>query len=779
MRSIALKRPAIVASLTLMSAIDPTFAAPKAMPDGAMDWPLMGKQPEPTMKVAVDWPAFMARQDLIWERLPARWNDGAFTGNGLLGTMIWRDGNALRLEIGRTDLTQIGMRLPIGQLLLQPRGQLQGGTARLDLYNAEARGVLETDQGRIAWRVFTHANDEATLLEWRGEGGETAATIQLTPAVAANPRKVFRKEALTPEETNSTAETGADGAFNFARQDLTGGGGFATVWTDVTINDLHRVFLTTQKGADGRTAAKAAQSVLGKTVKTDFTRWENAHRDWWHNYFQQSFLSVPDSRMENFYWIQLYKLASGTRSGRPMLDLMGPWFRGTPWPRIWWNLNTQLTYWPVYASNHLDIGESLPQMLHANTQNLIQNAPEPFRSDSAVINRSSSYDGVSPISPAYGLSPAERNAALPTQPDSLRELGNLTWALHNVWLQYRYSMDDRLARETLYPLLRRSVNLYLHLLEPGEDGYLHLPLTFSPEYKPARDATYDLALLRWGVQTLPLLAQRLKIKDPLLPKWQEVEQKLAPYATGPDGLMIGRDVPLSSSHRHFSHLLMFYPLHTLSTDVLENRALLEKSVNHWLGFKGALQGYSYTGGAAMMAGLGRGEDAEKYLNSFLNSFVQPNTMYLESGPVIETPLSAAASLQEMLLQSWGNGFDNTIRVFPAVPASWKDAAFHNMRAEGAFLVSAARHEGQTSWIQIQSLAGEPLKVKLGPGQWNFRGKKPIKYHPAETDDVVSIDLAKGESILILRYGAEADLTLAPVAHETANSYGLKAQAPAP
>src|SRR5207302_5922920 len=84
-----------------------------------------------------------------------------------------------------------------------------------------------------------------------------------------------------------------------------------------------------------------------------------SHRDWWHNYLQESFLSIPDARMESFYWIQMYKLGSATRPDRPAIDLMGPWFRMTPWPHIWWNLNIQLTYSPVYTANRLQIGELL------------------------------------------------------------------------------------------------------------------------------------------------------------------------------------------------------------------------------------------------------------------------------------------------------------------------------------------------------------------------------------------------------------------------------------
>lgn len=53
-------------------------------------------------------------------------------------------------------------------------------------------------------------------------------------------------------------------------------------------------------------------------------------------------------------------------------------------------------------------------------------------------------------------------------------------------------------------------------------------------------------------------------------------------------------------------------------------------------------------------------------------------MYKESGPVIETPLSAAQSIHDMLLQSWGG----KIRIFPAIPATWKDIAYSGLRTEG-------------------------------------------------------------------------------------------------
>ena len=273
----------------------------------------------------------------------------------------------------------------------------------------------------------------------------------------------------------------------------------------------------------------------------------------------------------------MYKMASGTRPDRPLLDLMGPWFRGTPWPRIWWNLNIQLTYWPQLASNRLELGESLLKALDDHKPALARNA-RPWSDDSYAIGRSSSYD-------------LERTAK--------PEIGNLTWTLHNYYLQYRYSMDEAMLRDRLFPLLKGSVNYYLHLLKEDADGKLHIPLGLSPEYPeqpdPNPDTNYDLSLLRWGCQTLLAICERLKIDDPLIPKWKDTLERLTPYPVDENGLMISPSTPFRVSHRHYSHLLMIYPLYTMSLEQPENRALVEKSLDHWMGLESALRGYSYTG----------------------------------------------------------------------------------------------------------------------------------------------------------------------------------------
>lgn len=148
-------------------------------------------------------------------------------------------------------------------------------------------------------------------------------------------------------------------------------------------------------------------------------------------------------------------------------------------PHACWNLNVQLTYWPLNASNHLDLAGSLENGIYGNIDNLRNNLPEEYREDALAINRSSDLNCVSG---KIGIPSVTKNA----------ETGLLTWACHNLWLIYRHKMDDALLRDKLYPVLKQSINYYLKFLRKEEDcnfdlAYVGLPHAArhsrSPRYK--------------------------------------------------------------------------------------------------------------------------------------------------------------------------------------------------------------------------------------------------------------------------------------------------------
>jgi hypothetical protein len=713
------------------------------------------------------WTEILAGSDLVWQTMPATWEEGPYLGNGFLGSGIYAEpgANAIRFNVQHSEVQDhrpefgsiFGLaRLPIGHFTLEPVGAITAVDWRLDLWNSELVGTVSTAAGSLRLRALIHNSRSVLAVEITPSEGETGYRWTFHPADAISPRAAF-KPLPTGYTGNPPAVVGSYGQASAAVQSLLSGGQHVTAWQEVDRGPARTLYVTVAHSFPGTGATGAALRTLAGAALLPVAALAVDHRAWWHAYYRKSFLSIPDTRLQSFYWIQLYKVASAARRDAPVMATTGPWLEPTPWPASWWNLNVQLEYWLIHGSNHLEL-DGLTRSLSEFRENIRAQTAPAYRSDSLVIARSNDVT----LSHGMDAGPGGTGGGIPGQDPPTPEVGNLTWALHNVWLSYRHTMDESILRDVVFPLLRQSINYYLHFLEPGSDGRLHLPKTFSPEYGvDTPDTNYDLALIRWGCTTLLESAQILDMDDPLAPRWRDVLQRLAPAPVDANGFMIGAGQPFAMSHRHYSHMLSVYPLYLVNWEQPENRDLIRTSVDHWISFTGALQGYSYTGAASFSAQMLDGDTAAGYLSDLLRLYVQPNTLYKESGPVIETPLSAAQSLHDMVCQSWGG----VIRLFPAVPSTWQDVVLHDFRTQGAFLLSASRQGGTTRWARLFSEAGAPCVLRTdisGPLEVRDGAGGALPY----TDlggGTLRIELRRGQEAWVHPQGARPSTALAPVA----------------
>ncbi len=717
----------------------------------------------------VDWPSFMANQDMLWDKLPDNWFNAPFLGNGEQGTLMYKlDNRTLRWDVGCSsahDHRPVEKDDPseknpavlnrgrhfIGHLRLELPEDVTEAESRLSLWDAEATGTLKANGGSVKWTTQVHATEPVMRFELLAEGSLKGAKLVYIAEEALNPRAV-RANALPnpvyenrdPANPSPELATLADGV-QTAVQNLSSGGQTAVAWKDKNVNGKKILWLSVKHSYPDKSAVDIAVAAVRSAAGTNQDKWIQAHRDWWHNYYPQSFVSIGDSYWNSFYWIQQYKLACATRDKGWIIDNQGPWLQPTAWPALWWNLNVQLSHSGGYTANRQGMVSAMSYRLGINRDNLARNVAEPYRADSYAIGRSTSgWDLLGDAGQPGGRDKFDPNMG--------RETGNLLWGIHNIDLEYRYWLDKNLRDSILYPLLTRAVNYYRHFLVENEDGRLSLPETYSPEYRSAVDCTYDLDLLGWGVKRLLELAKEKGLTEktePLIPAWKEIQSRLVPvHVNEKSGRMIGRNVELTGRHRHWSHLMAIYPLRTLTPDTSADRELIDRSLTHWHSF-GRAMGYSFTGGACMAALLGDGERAFGFLNG-LKSFLQPNTFYYEIDhlPVMETPLHGATAMQEMMLQSWGG----RLRVFPAVPAEWPDVQFHQLRCEGGFLVSARREQGKTKWILVKAESGGKVEVQTQLENARWTSSKGVNV--TNKEGIFTIETAPDDWVLFWPAGQE-------------------------
>jgi hypothetical protein len=97
----------------------------------------------------------------------------------------------------------------------------------------------------------------------------------------------------------------------------------------------------------------------------------------------------------------------------------------------------------------------------------------------------------------------------------------------------------------------------------------------------------------------------------------------------------------------------------------------------------------------------------------------------------------------MLMQS----HHDLISVFPAIPGDWENVSFEDLRARGAFLVSAVKNKGKIVEVRVLSENGGLLKIK------NPFGKNRIKVSGAggvriDNDGTVMIKTIQGQKITL-------------------------------
>ncbi len=688
------------------------------------------------------------------------WDEGLPLGNGLLGALVWGNGRPMNISLDRTDLWDLRpvpeyfseeysyalmrqwekerriddlkrvyeepyrrfgpTKIPAGRIELSFEPEVEFRCAGLTLADACGRFQLGGD---IAATVYIHATIPVGLISVSGCHSVAARFKRSEPTSrsdegAKQASGIGRISDLgypCPEFRSGTNWIGyqQDGweGFRFAvcllwENVLQKGEAWRAVWT-VT---------TSQESADPLALAlERAQSVLAK----DPMELNRAHSSWWEDYWSKSKVHVPNPVIEKQWYLDTYKFGAASRRGSPPITLQGPWTadngRLPPWKGDYHHdLNTQLSYWSCYASNHLDEGLSFLDWLW-ETRDVCR----------AWSERFFSLPGLN-----VPMTADLNNNQMGGWRQYTHSATTGAWLAHHFYMHWKFSMDSQFLEERAFPYIREcAVFIEAITLERDENGYRTLPLSSSPEINHNLPeawfptiTNYDLSLITWLLSAASELATELGQCDESA-HWKEVLSEFPRLSLGDQGqLLVAGGTPLASSHRHFSHLMAIQPLNLIDwSHGHEDQEIITASLRD-LDRLGTEQwtGYSFAWLANLASRARDGKRAEQALEIFASAFTLRNSFHCngdQSGkgyskyvyrPVsLEGNFASAAGLQEMLLQSHTGVIDQ----FPAIPDEWQDVSFSHLRAQGAFLVSAERRDGKLVFFEVTSEVGGVCRIR--------------------------------------------------------------------
>ena len=719
--------------------------------------------------------------NLVFDSLAKRWDEGIPLGNGWLGVLIWQKENKIRLSLDRVDLWDDRPMPEIEKLKFNwvvdqvKKGQYDTvqklGDEPYEKYAAPTKipgAALEFDLAKMGKAVSNELDIKTGLSVIQFETG----IVFNNYIHATNQTGYFGFENLTdvtidPELIIPNYNTGRAGTTG---NSIEGTGlerlgykkGIVTrthnsiryqqpTWKENYYEVLVKWYRLPGNRLIGQwtiTNNKPAQLPDPDFKLKEPTGWPS-HRKWWNNYWSRSSVSLPDKQLEKQYFLEMYKFACVARGDTPPISLQAIWTADNgnlpPWKGDFHHdLNTQLSYWPGYTGNHLNLTASYTNWLWKVKEENKRWTKQYFEVEGLNV------PGVTTISGKpmggwiqYSMSPT-----------------TAAWLAQHFYWQWKYSMDKKFLKEKCEPYFNDAEDYFFHFRRYDSiKRQYYLPLSSSPEYNDNRinawftDFTnYDLSLIKFFYK---------KYLDVLISSGRHyrgifLDQKLYPELdVNETGLTVAPGQNLEVSHRHLSPYMAIFPLCLLNIEDNKEKEIIEKSIQH-IENKGTSQwcGYSFSWMASMYARAKQSDKAVKQLQIFASNFCSPNSFHLNGDQkggqyssftyrpfTLEGNFAFAQGVHELLLQV----HNGAIEIFPAVPAGWKDVSFKTLRAEGAFLVSATREGGIVSEVKIMAEQGGKLEMKL-PFKTFFITNLQKKFKVER--DILEVVMKKGEMITI-------------------------------
>jgi alpha-L-fucosidase 2 len=728
--------------------------------------------------------------NLHFTKLATSWDEGIPLGNGMLGALVWKKGDKLRLSLDRADLWDLRpmpnlskpewkytwvyeqwknnnykavqdafdrpydelpapSKIPAGAIEFDISGLGEPVSVTLDISNSicEVKWINGT---RLL--TFVHAKE---LYGWyRFENLPAQVKPQLiSPAYNTQGDNKVQEMSFFDLDRLGYSQGKVIKTNNSSTYTQEGWGGFKyKIFVEWKNNkNVQTGCWSISSSFPGWPKQAAADEIVASAFNKGFGELYKSHTAWWRNFWASSSISIPDTVLEKQWFLEMYKFGSVARKEAPPISLQAVWTADNgklpPWKGDFHNdLNTQLSYWPAYSSNHLDLEEGFLDWLFSNRETFRKYTKAYFGKNGLNVPGVATLTG----EPMGGWIQYSFGTTVSA------------WLSQHFYLHWRYSMDRKFLSEKAYPWINEVAQFLDEISIKGIDGKRKLPLSSSPEiFDNSAKAwfpeisNFDLALIRWTFEKAAELAKELSLPGDSK-KWEQILSEWPGYTIDDKlGFMFAPGIPYDQSHRHFSHLMAFHPLGLIDYSKGDSDKLIIDNTLSNLVATGSdwWCGYSFSWLGNLYARALNGEKAAEALTIFATRFCLPNSFHVNGDQTgsgiskftykpftLEGNFAFAAGIQEMLIQS----HTGVIRIFPAIPGSWKDVSFSNLRTEGAFLVSASRKEGSVVSVEFDSKKGGVLVL-----QNPFRNKEIISSKEYKRKaDLLEISFSPGEHVTL-------------------------------
>lgn len=675
-------------------------------------------------------------------------------GNGFTGVALAGKPEEQVFYISRNDFWRLKSAhdetypAVLGHVRLSMPG-LVGASYQVDqsLYDATTLARFEKGGKAVSMKTYVAATQDLLVISLSAEGEEPVeGSVVLEPADSEVPFPGIRESGTTADgiryltrafEDSSVeipakaaaamlAKIGADGSFT-----LRPGKPMTIVCA----------FSSNFKSDD------CLQTVIDNLITIgDLRRIREEHERWWKEYWERSYVSIPDPDIERQYYVSLYGMACCSRDPDFPPPLFGTWITQEP---PWWmadyhlNYNFMAPFYGLYSANRLEQADTYDAPILASIP-----IGEFYSEKVCGIPGGIMLPvGIGPL----GIETTRWSDYMEENHGDWRKNGNIeaggmfwgqksnsAYAVVNLSMRFYHTWDKDYATK-VYPFVKGVATFWENYLTREGDRYVIYNDAIHEGTVGTMNPIASLGLVRMVFDTASDMSELLGIDETRRLVWKERRSHLAEF---PLQERDGKTV-----FRYTERGVDWWPDNTLGLQqvypagqvgLASDPELLQVAWNtvdvmrRWKDFNGTNSFFPAAVRVGYPADSIYTHLKDYSLHTYGNGFQKDNPHGDENWSTVPN------TINEMMCM----GHQGIVRLFPGWPKD-KDASFHHIRVEGAFLVSSEINGGTIGEVTLLSEKGRDLTMlNPWPGR-SVRITTPDRGTISAQGDTIRIKTAPG------------------------------------
>lgn len=671
---------------------------------------------------------------------------GAMCGNGDLGVVFDNDEKDLIIHISKCDFWKFtaGAHADGG---IKTVGDLRISNVDLEKYNIKQyfdEGLLLCKFGSTEIELFV-APENLICFEIKVPEREAIPAVDINLPSTCN------------SENSSFEESGVKCCFRkFSGENVVRESAVAVCLKEISADESEgfkavRYCISVATNFDD---AEYTEKCVSLARNCDYETKKNKTKEKWEKFFSASKVTLRDKEIEKFYNSSLYHLAGcmGNREFPP--GLFGNFITDDffPWAGDYhMNYNYEAPYYCIFSSNH-------PELFEGYMTPVNEMRDEARRMAGLFGCRGYAF----PVS--FGPKALDVYSQADCKEHGILFLGQKSHAAYACVIPVMHwfsTYDKAYALENYYDFVLNTAAFWEDYLVKEKGRYVikgdaahEIPYYRGEKFRYIThfdqvntiNAINSLGLVKMLFNAVYDMAKELGVNSEKYELWEDIIENLSDFPTfikkgkkcfrySEFGIRWRNDNTVGLQH--------IYPASQIGLSSSEK--LLEIARNTYFINDRRLDDNGSNSYLPAGARIGVNPDfLIEGIRQNIKKFGLPNRLFRHYGGGIEHLTTIPATINEMLMQS----HQGVIRLFPC----WNkkdDASFENLRADGAFLISAELKNGEVISLGIKSLKGRNCIVKCEGIKSVIRkaDNKEIPFN--RTDDTVSFETQEDTEYILI------------------------------